>query len=106
LADAAGAGPAAAEIPSSGAARYRDGVFTGKGNSPHGWIEATVEVKSGRIESAKISTCWMRWPCARIAFLVPQPVERQSPEVDVITRVTDSSDAFYYALVDALSKAR
>jgi uncharacterized protein with FMN-binding domain len=65
-----------------------------------------VEVADGRIVTAKISTCRMRWPCARISFLVPQPIERQSAEIDVITRVTDSSDAFYFALVDALSKAK
>jgi uncharacterized protein with FMN-binding domain len=104
-------GPAAAEgaNPDSakGAARvYKDGVYTGWGSSLHGRIEATVQVTDGRIVDAKISTCRMRWPCARIAFLVPQPVERQGTEIDVISRVTESSDAFYYALVEALSKAK
>jgi uncharacterized protein with FMN-binding domain len=92
--------------PAASAGAYQDGIYTGWGTSQHGRIEATVEVQGGRIVDAKISTCRMRWPCARIAFLVPQPVERQGTDIDVITRVTDSSDAFYYALVEALSKAK
>jgi uncharacterized protein with FMN-binding domain len=107
-APAVAAGPAASapETPAPASAPFRDGVYTGWGTSQHGKIEATVEVRGGRIEAATISMCRMRWPCARIAFLVPQVAERQSAEVDVITRVTDSSDAFYYALVEALSKAK
>jgi uncharacterized protein with FMN-binding domain len=92
--------------PAHGPARFKDGLYTGWGTSPHGRIEATVEIRAGRIVSARISTCKTRWPCARIALLVPQAAERQSQEVDVITGATDSSDAFYYALVDALSKAQ
>jgi uncharacterized protein with FMN-binding domain len=89
-----------------GPARFNDGLYTGWGTSPHGRIEASVEIRAGRIVSARISTCKTRWPCARIALLVPQVAERQSQEVDVITGATDSSDAFYYALFDALSKAQ
>jgi uncharacterized protein with FMN-binding domain len=106
----AGAGttpsPPSPGAPASAPARFKDGVYAGWGRSLHGNIEATVEIQGGRILSARISTCRTRWPCARIAYLVPQVAERQSQEVDVITGATESSDAFYYALVEALSKAK
>ena len=113
--NSAGATPPATSVPNAGAAgepaaagaaRFKDGLYTGWGRSLHGNIEATVEIREGRILSAKISTCKTRWPCARIAYLVPQVAERQSQEVDVITGATHSSDAFYYAVAAALSKAR
>ena len=34
-----------------------------------------------------------------------QPVERQSPNVDYMSHATESSDAYYYALVAALGNA-
>jgi uncharacterized protein with FMN-binding domain len=101
-----GTAAATGEAAAAGPTRFKDGVYAGWGNSQHGKIEATVEIRAGRIVSARISTCKTRWPCARIALLVPQVAERQSQEVDVITGATHSSDAFYYALVEALSKAK
>jgi uncharacterized protein with FMN-binding domain len=37
--------------------------------------------------------------------LIHQPVERQSPDVDYMSHATESSDAYYYALVAALDNA-
>jgi uncharacterized protein with FMN-binding domain len=37
--------------------------------------------------------------------LPPQIVERQSPDCDFVSGATESADAFYYAIVDALSQA-
>jgi uncharacterized protein with FMN-binding domain len=85
---------------------YKDGTYSGWGTSRHGDIEATVEVKNGRIMSAEISQCRTRYSCARIADLPPQVLSRQSPEVDYVSGATQSSNAYYYAVVEALKKAK
>jgi uncharacterized protein with FMN-binding domain len=85
---------------------YRDGTYSGWGTSRHGEIEATVVIENGRITSAVISDCETRYPCSFIAHLPPQVVVRQSADVDYVTGATQSADAFYYAVLQALSKAR
>ena len=95
---------AAAAVASQG--QYRDGTYTGFGLSWHGDIEATVVVKGGRIVSATISRCLTRYPCWIIEALPPQVVSRQSAKVDLVSGATESTDAFYDAVVEALSKAK
>ena len=85
---------------------YKDGTYVGWGTSRHGDIQATVVIKDGRILSAVISECWTRYPCSRIEKLPPQVAERQSPEVDFVSGATQSTNAFYYAVVEALAKAK
>jgi uncharacterized protein with FMN-binding domain len=85
---------------------YKDGTYIGWGTSRHGDIQATVVVEGGRIASAKISECWTRYPCSWIVKLPPQVAERQSPEVDFVSGATQSTNAFYYAVIQALSKAK
>jgi uncharacterized protein with FMN-binding domain len=89
----------------SSAVKWRDGTYTGLGDSPHGDIEARVVIKDGRIVEAGILTCDTRYPCSVIDPLVHQPVERQSPAVDYMSHATESSDAYYDALVAALENA-
>jgi uncharacterized protein with FMN-binding domain len=96
--------PPAAAAPA--ALKYKDGTYTGWGTSRHGDIQATVVIAHGRITSAVISECWTRWPCSWVMALPPQVVERQSAEVDYVSGATQSTNAFYWAVVDALSKAK
>ena len=105
--DAAAAKPIAItrEPASATAPRWRDGTYTGLGDSPHGDIEARVVIKNGRIVEAGILTCDTRYPCDVIDPLIQQPVERQSPDVDYMSHATESSDAYYDALVAALEAA-
>ena len=103
--------PAAVATPASAAApaaktTYKDGVFLGRGTSRHGDIEAMVEIRGGRIANAVISQCLTRYSCSWIAVLVPQVVARQSAEVDYVSGATVSSDAFYYAVTQALAQAK
>jgi uncharacterized protein with FMN-binding domain len=56
--------------------------------------------------NAYISQCWTRYSCSWVAHLQGQVVARQSAEVDYVTRATQSANAFYYAVVQALSKAK
>ncbi|MES2179929.1 MAG: FMN-binding protein [Gemmatimonadota bacterium] len=83
-----------------------DGTFTGYGTSRHGDIEATVEIKNGRITAASISQCLTRYSCSWISALPGQVVARQSAEVDYVSGATQSTNAFYYAVVEALKKAK
>jgi uncharacterized protein with FMN-binding domain len=94
------------DATSTSAPKWRDGTYTGLGDSPHGDIEARVVIKDGRIVEAGIATCDTRYPCSVIDPLIHQPVERQSPDVDYMSRATESSDAYYNALVAALENAR
>jgi uncharacterized protein with FMN-binding domain len=93
------------EPASATTTKWRDGTYTGLGDSPHGDIEARVVIKDGRIVEAGIVTCDTRYPCSVIDPLLHQPVERQSPDVDYMSHATESSDAYYYALVAALENA-
>ena len=83
-----------------------DGTYTGYGTSRHGDIEATVIVENGRIKTAAISRCLTRYSCSWIAHLRGQVVARQSPEVDYVSGATESTNAFYYAVLEALTKAQ
>jgi len=85
---------------------WKDGTFTGWGGSRHGDIQATVEIKAGRIMSAWISICATQYSCSWIDSLPGQVVARQSPEVDFVSGATQSTNAFYYAVVQALRKAK
>ncbi len=101
--------PAAAPAPAAKPAAkttYKDGVYLGRGTSRHGDIEAMVEIQNGRITNAVISQCLTRYSCSWIAVLVPQVVARQSAEVDFVSGATVSSDAFYYAVTQALAQAK
>jgi uncharacterized protein with FMN-binding domain len=87
-------------------ATLKDGTYSGWGTSRHGDIEASVEIKDGRIVSATITQCLTRYSCSWIAALPGQVVWRQSAEVDFVSGATQSTNAFYYAVLEALSKAK
>ena len=106
-APALAAAPAAAPaVKSVTKTSYKDGVYLGRGTSRHGDIEAMVEIQNGRITNTVISQCLTRYSCSWIAVLLPQVVARQSAEVDYVSGATVSSDAFYYAVTQALAQAK
>ena len=100
-ADAGQAAPPAAEKP-----KYNDGRYLGWGYCRHGQIQAAVVIEHGRITSAEITQCGTRYSCDWIEKLPPQVVSRQSPEVDFVSGASESADAFYYAIVEALAQAK
>ena len=66
-----------------------------------------MEIAGGHIAVAKIEQCQMRYSCSMIDSLVPQVAQRGNPEkIDYISGATESSNVFYWALIDALSKAK
>jgi uncharacterized protein with FMN-binding domain len=98
--------PAPPTPPSPPAPAWKDGTYLGWGTSRHGDIQASVVIEGGRIASATIAQCWTRYSCSVIDKLPPQVAQRQSPEVDFVSGATQSANAFYYGVVDALSKAK
>ena len=96
----------AAPAPAQAAAVYKDGTYKGWGTCRHGDIEAQVVIEGGRIASASISQCLTRYSCDVIGRLPPQVIQRQSAEVDYVTGATESANAFYYAVLGALGKAK
>jgi uncharacterized protein with FMN-binding domain len=91
--------------PATPAARWRDGIYTGHGDSPHGDLDVRVVIRDGRIIEAAIQTCNTRYPCDLINPLVQQAVVIQSSNVDYVSRATESSEAYNDGLVEALNKA-
>lgn len=87
-------------------AQFKDGVYSGWGTSRHGDIQASVEIHEGRIVSASITQCLTRYSCSWISHLPGQVVSRQSANVDYVSGATQSTNAFYYAIIEALSKAK
>jgi uncharacterized protein with FMN-binding domain len=85
---------------------WKDGTYQGWGSCRHGDLEATVVIEGGRITSSTISQCLTRYSCDIIDALLPEPPKKQSPNVSSVSGATQSADAFYYALYDALAKAK
>ena len=81
-------------------------MYYGWGTSRHGDIQAEVEIKNGRIVSASIAQCLTRYSCSWISALPAQVLARQSADVDYVSGATQSTNAYYYAVVDALLKAK
>jgi len=106
LPEAAPVAVPAADPAALPAALWKDGTYTGWGYSRHGDIEASVVIEAGRIASATISQCRTRYSCSVIGRLPPQVAQRQSPNVDYVSGATQSADAFYGAVVEALNKAK
>jgi uncharacterized protein with FMN-binding domain len=88
------------------APEWKDGTYYGWGTSRHGDIQAAVVIEGGRIVSATIAQCLTRYSCSVISNLPPEVAQRQSPEVDFVSGATQSTNAFYYGVVEALSKAK
>jgi uncharacterized protein with FMN-binding domain len=93
-------------VPEPPKPQYQDGTYFGWGTSRHGDIQARVVIEGGRIAAATIAQCLTRYSCSVIAKLPPQVAERQSPETDYVSGATQSTNAFYYAVVEALAKAK
>ena len=100
----AAAKPALPPLPPG--VKWRDGSFSGWGTSRHGDIQATVEVDGGKIAYVAVTQCLTQYSCSFFEKLPQQVLDRQSPEVDSVSGATQSANAFYYAIVQALSKAK
>jgi uncharacterized protein with FMN-binding domain len=83
----------------------KDGTYTGQGSSRRGDVWVSVDVQSGRIATVTITRSTLQYPLRDIAGLPDQVVQRQTAQVDIVSRATYSSQAFRTAVSQALSKA-
>jgi uncharacterized protein with FMN-binding domain len=87
------------------AAAWRDGKYTGRGESVHGGVTVAIVIAGSRIASAQIVVCDTRYACSEIDSLSDQVVERQSARLRYVSGATDSSRAYVKAIEAALAKA-
>jgi len=95
-----------ASVATTAAPKLKDGEYTGYGTSRHGDVEVYLETTDGRITYIKISQCLTQYSCSWISDLPKQVLARQSANVDGVSGATQSVNAFYYAVVQALAKAK
>jgi uncharacterized protein with FMN-binding domain len=91
--------------PATPAARWRDGIYFGHGDSPHGDLNVKVVIKAGRIVEASVDVCNTRYRCELLDPLVDESVEIQNSITDYVSHATESSDAYRDGLVEALNQA-
>jgi uncharacterized protein with FMN-binding domain len=99
-------GGAAPATSSQAPAPYRDGTYTGQGTSRRGDVWVSLQVQGGRIANVSITRSTLQYPLRDIASLPSEVVQRQSAQVDIVSRATYSSMAFRGAVTQALAAAR
>jgi uncharacterized protein with FMN-binding domain len=83
-----------------------DGTYLGWGSCRHGSIQVKVVIEAGVIASADINDCRTRYSCSVIRNTPGQLVNRQNPDaIDNVTGATQSVDAYYFAVTEALKQA-
>ena len=85
---------------------YKDGTYRAWGSCRHGDIEATVVIEGSLIKSVAISDCQTRYSCSVIDRLPPLVPKLQKSGTDWVSGATESSDAFDFAVAEALAKAK
>ncbi len=90
----------------SAATTYKDGTYTGVGQSRRGGGQVALTVQGGRIASVNITRVSTQYPVSDIASLPAQVVARQSAQVDRVSGATYSRMAFRGAVQQALSQAQ
>ena len=99
------AASAAATPASQTTSGYKDGTYTGQGTSRRGDVWVQVQVMAGRIANVTITRSTLQYPLRDIAGLPQQVVQRQTAQVDLVSRATYSSMAFRGAVSQALASA-
>lgn len=84
---------------------YKDGTYSGVGNSRHGSIQVSLVVAQGRITSVQITSCRTRYPCSWVSQLPGEVLQTQSARVNYVSGATASSQAFMGAVASALAHA-
>jgi uncharacterized protein with FMN-binding domain len=101
--------PGTASAPLPGAipagAEFKDGTFTGSGDSRRGGFDVAVTVKGGAIADVQITRVFTYYPVSRVAALPGQIIARQNDQVDRVSGATYSVQAFQQAVRVALTQA-
>lgn len=102
----AAAPPAQAPSQSQSQGQYKDGTYTGQGTSRRGDLWVSLQVAGGRVTNVTITRSTLQYPLRDIQNLPQEVVQRQSAQVDLVSRATYSSMAFRGAVAQALASAK
>lgn len=86
--------------------QYKDGTYTGQGTSRRGDLWVSLQVAGGRVTNVTITRSTLQYPLRDIQNLPQEVVQRQSAQVDLVSRATYSSMAFRGAVAQALAAAK
>ncbi|MEK3916872.1 FMN-binding protein [Paenibacillus sp. FSL H7-0331] len=92
--------------PSGTNAKYKDGSYTGSGTNRFGTVEVAVTIQKGSIANVEITRSATRYPVTYIESLPQQVIDKQSANIDTVSRATNSSKDFIEAVQQALNKAQ
>jgi uncharacterized protein with FMN-binding domain len=100
--------PAAAAAPPSppAPAGLKAGKYRGRSRCRHGYIEAEVHILNGLIIDLSITACDVQYDCGDLEVLNLGIYENQRPTVDYVAGSTESTIAYYGAIMNALAKAK
>lgn len=86
---------------------YTDGTYEGEGTGFGGPVDVKVTIENGQIQNIEITSAEKEdgTYLDTAKSIIPQILDAQTPEVDVISGATFSSTGIKEAVVDALEKA-
>lgn len=100
--------PAVTKKPVAKKQIYKDGTYTGVGQTQIGAVQVAVTMKKDKITDVQITGYTTHYPISYINPVLPQELlQRQDPKkIDVISGATLSTIDFYYAVTDAMGQAK
>jgi len=98
--------PAQTQSQSQNQGQFKDGTYTGQGTSRRGDVWVSLQVSGGRVTNVTITRSTLQYPLRDIQNLPQEVVQRQSAQVDLVSRATYSSMAFRGAVAQALAAAK
>jgi len=85
---------------------YKDGTFTGQGFNHIGSVEVAVTLHNDHITKVEIKNCDTHYSESYIEDLPNEVIMRQSPNVDIVSGATRSTEDFQTAVEQALQQAK
>lgn len=87
---------------------YKDGTYTGVGQTPIGAIQLQLTLKADKIVNVKITGATTHYPVSFIDPVLPnQLLQVQNPNhLNIVSGATLSTYDFYYAVEDCLQQAK
>ncbi len=88
--------------------KYKDGTYSGVGQTQIGAVQVAVTLKKDRIIGVKITGADTHYPVSYIDPILPQELlaRQDINKIDVVSGATLSTADFYYGVVSALQQAQ
>lgn len=88
--------------------KYKDGTYSGVGQTRIGAVQVAVTLKKDKITKVQITGYSTHYPISYINPILPQELLKTQNinKIDVVSGATLSTEDFYYAVQEALSRAQ